>query len=109
MNVQKVTTNVRKLGYQVVSGDGDLPKRDDIAERRRKHELRVLARAGVISTDDHDEDYNNHGINTVGTDCQENEEIESEDEFYRKVKKQRAEKLTTKAELYSRYGLFLKK
>ncbi|PKU65051.1 hypothetical protein MA16_Dca004666 [Dendrobium catenatum] len=86
----------------VVSGDGDLPKRDDIAERRRKHELRVLARARVISTDDGDEGYDNPGINTVGADFQENEELESEDEFYRKVKTQRVEKLNAKSELYSR-------
>lgn len=96
------TAVTKAKGWKVVSGDDDLPKRDDIAERRRKHELRVLSRAGVISPDVHDEGYDNPGINTVGTDCQENEEIESEDEFYRKVKKQRVEKLTAKAELYSR-------
>lgn len=95
------TALTKAKGWKVVSGDDDLPKRDDIAERRRKHELRILAMAGVISRDDDDEDYDNLGINTVETDLQENEELESEDEFYRKVKKQRAEKLTAKAELYS--------
>ncbi|XP_020585727.1 something about silencing protein 10 [Phalaenopsis equestris] len=97
---QAVVSKAQK--WKVISGDDDLPKRDDIAERRRKHELRVLARAGVTSMDDGDEAYDDPGINTVGTDLQENEELDSEDEFYRKVKKQRAEKLTAKAELYSR-------
>lgn len=90
----------KKNGWKIISGDDDLPKRDDIAERRRKHELRVLARAGVVA--DGEEGYDSPKINTVGTDPIESEEIESEDEFYREVKKQRAEKLTTKAKLYSR-------
>ncbi|XP_020698604.2 something about silencing protein 10 isoform X1 [Dendrobium catenatum] len=102
LNKLAQTALTKAKGWKVVSGDGDLPKRDDIAERRRKHELRVLARARVISTDDGDEGYDNPGINTVGADFQENEELESEDEFYRKVKTQRVEKLNAKSELYSR-------
>ncbi|KAL0904210.1 hypothetical protein M5K25_026289 [Dendrobium thyrsiflorum] len=102
LNKLAQTALTKAKGWKFVSGDDDLPKRDDIAERRRKHELRVLARARVISTDDGDEGYDNPAINTVGADFQENEELESENEFYRKVKTQRAEKLNAKAELYSR-------
>ena len=86
---------------KVISGDDDLPTRDDIGERRRKYELQMLARAGFKSKDgtsvlesesDGDED-----------DVKGNGEADSEDEFYKEVKQQRAAKLAAKAEIYSRY------
>lgn len=89
---------------KIVSGDDDLPKRDDIGERRRKHELRVLAGAGIEPMDD-DED----GICTVDVDKDANMDDndsgteESEDEFYKQVKQLRAAKLAAKEEIYSRY------
>ncbi|KAM3278289.1 hypothetical protein ACQJBY_045876 [Aegilops geniculata] len=64
--------------FKSVSGDDDIPKRDGIGERRRKHELRVLARVGT----------NTHEDNKDGDD----EASESEDEFYKDVKRQRTEK-----------------
>nr|CAB3472698.1 unnamed protein product [Digitaria exilis] len=67
-----------------VSGDDDLPKRDNIGERRRKHELRVLSRVGANSLD--------HELPEDGDD--------SEDEFYQDVKRQRIEKLSKKNEKY---------
>ncbi|KAF8762238.1 hypothetical protein HU200_009791 [Digitaria exilis] len=67
-----------------VSGDDDLPKRDNIGERRRKHELCVLSRVGANSLD--------HELPEDGDD--------SEDEFYQDVKRQRIEKLSKKNEKY---------
>ncbi|CAO2203562.1 unnamed protein product [Urochloa humidicola] len=69
-----------------VSGDDDLPKRDNIGERRRKHELRVLSRIGANSLED------DHELPEAGDD--------SEDEFYQDVKRQRTEKLSIKNEKF---------
>lgn len=92
---------VENKRLKVVSGDNDLPKRDDIGERRRKHELQVLAGAGVMSEDDLGEEDGNLEANG-GADSEENESEESADEFYEQVKQQRAAKLAAKAEMYSR-------
>lgn len=77
---------------KVVSGDDDLPKRDDIGERRRKHELRVLAGAGLNKSADEEDAYM----------VEDDGDGESEDEFYKQVKNDRAAKLAAKAEIYSR-------
>lgn len=89
---------------KVVSGDDDLPKRDDIGERRRKHELRVLAGAGIKSEDDAWDE-----LGTFKTDDDDDMEVgddgetrESEDEFYEQVKRHRTEKLDAKSEIYTR-------
>ncbi|XP_008790992.1 something about silencing protein 10 [Phoenix dactylifera] len=100
---QLVATKVNRS--KVTSGDDDLPKRDDIGERRRKHELHVLARAGANPMDDDDMAVEDGSLdrNPMNIDASEDgEAIGSEDEFYKEVKKQRAEKLKAKAELYSR-------
>ncbi|OAY26721.1 something about silencing protein 10 [Manihot esculenta] len=87
---------------KVISGDDDLPKRDDIGERRRKHELKVLAGAGIKSEDD--------AVNEPGTlETDEGSDMEedsdpgvSEDEFYRETKQIRDAKLAAKAKIYAR-------
>ncbi|KAK7252078.1 hypothetical protein RIF29_35788 [Crotalaria pallida] len=101
---QFLNANLKK--QKVVSGDDDLPKRDDIGERRRKHELQVLAGAGIKTEDDGDND-NDDEINDVGSDevSDEEDDVEngdSENEFYKQVERQRAEKLAAKAAIYSR-------
>ncbi|KAE9597241.1 putative sas10 domain-containing protein [Lupinus albus] len=87
---------------KVVSGDDDLPKRDDIGERRRKHELQVLAGAGVKNEDDDDDEMNDVGSDEVSDEEDDVENEDSENEFYEQVEKQRAEKLAAKAASYSR-------
>lgn len=82
-----------------------MPKRDDIGERRRQRELQVLAKAGAI--DDKDLAPDEYGVSDGGsmddTNVQEADESqESEDEFYKEVKRQRVEKLMVKAEKYAR-------
>ncbi|KAI6669038.1 hypothetical protein NL676_003923 [Syzygium grande] len=86
----------------VISGDDDLPKRDDIGERRRKHELQVLVGAGVKLEDDLGDEDGNLEANG-GADSEDSESEESADEFYKQAKQQRAAKLAAKAEKYSRF------
>ncbi|KAJ9541389.1 hypothetical protein OSB04_027895 [Centaurea solstitialis] len=87
---------------RVISGDDDLPKRDDIGERRRKHEMRVLAGAGVQSDDDlHDDEpgaLEGDGVN----DTNEDSETDSESDLYKETKMKRDAKLAAKAQKYSR-------
>ncbi|RID70174.1 hypothetical protein BRARA_C02216 [Brassica rapa] len=95
---------------KTVSGDDDLPQRDDIGERRRKFELKVLAGAGVKSEEDgknesevfgsdddndKDEDDDNDMVDS-------DSESEGEDEFYKQVKQNKQAKRAAKAEIYSR-------
>ncbi|XWS65066.1 hypothetical protein CRYUN_Cryun05aG0059100 [Craigia yunnanensis] len=90
---------------KVVSGDDDLPERDDIGERRRKHELRVLAGAAVKSEDDHGGEYDtfeDDGAISVEENSDTEDTEGSEDEFYKQVKQKRAAKLAAKAEIYTR-------
>ncbi|CAH8383806.1 unnamed protein product [Eruca vesicaria subsp. sativa] len=95
---------------KTISGDDDLPQRDDIGERRRKFELKVLAGAGVKSEEDgknesevfasdedndKDEDGDDDMVDSDG-------ESEGEDEFYKQVKQNKQAKRAAKAEIYSR-------
>ena len=77
-----------------MSGDDDLPKRDNIGERRKKHELRVLSRVGGNSLEDSGDAVDDHELPEGGDD--------SENEFYQDVKRQRFEKLSIKNEKYTR-------
>ncbi|EXB55208.1 Something about silencing protein 10 [Morus notabilis] len=98
---QLVAANPNKP--KVVSGDDDIPKRDNVGERRRKHELQVLARAGIIPEDDAGDEVDRDVDSDEDVEMDEDSGSEgSEDEFYRQVKQQRAEKLAAKAEIYSR-------
>ncbi|TMW93279.1 hypothetical protein EJD97_011917 [Solanum chilense] len=91
----------------IISGDDDLPKRDDIGERRRKHELRVLAGAGVEPTDDVNDEPGDHASDDVAT--SDNSELDSDMEFYREVEKQHSAKLAAKEKMYSRSPAMLSK
>ncbi|XP_039806470.1 something about silencing protein 10-like isoform X4 [Panicum virgatum] len=82
-----------------VSGDDDLPKRDNIGERRRKHELQVLSRVGAHSHED------DHELPEDGGNTEDDHELPedgdySEEDFYQDVKRQRTEKLSIKNEKY---------
>ncbi|KAK4709505.1 hypothetical protein R3W88_030430 [Solanum pinnatisectum] len=85
---------------KIISGDDDLPKRDDIGERRRKHELRVLAGAGVEPTDDVNDEPGDHARNDVAS--SDDSERDSDMEFYREAEKQHSAKLAAKEKMYSR-------
>ncbi|OIS96530.1 PREDICTED: something about silencing protein 10 [Nicotiana attenuata] len=85
---------------KVISGDDDLPKRDDIGERRRKHELRVLAGAGIEPSDDVEDEPGNHASDDVAS--SDDGEMDSDLEFYKEVEKQHSAKLAAKEKMYSR-------
>ncbi|XP_016491725.1 protein THALLO isoform X2 [Nicotiana tabacum] len=86
---------------KVISGDDDLPKRDDIGERRRKHELRVLAGAGVEPSDDVEDEPGNHASDDDVASSDDGE-MDSDLEFYKEVEKQHSAKLAAKEKMYSR-------
>lgn len=81
----------------MISGDYDVPKRDDIGERRRKFELKAISMVGLKS-EDADEEENHLGFSNKEDGTSE----DSENDLYEQIKKQRAEKLAAKAKIYSR-------
>ncbi|KAL6504114.1 hypothetical protein OROGR_026037 [Orobanche gracilis] len=85
----------------VISGDDDIPKRDDIGERRRKHELRVLAGAGIGSVDDVEDDATNISSDGIA-DANEESDVNSDLDYYEQVKREHAAKLAAKSDKYSR-------
>ncbi|XP_054793136.1 protein THALLO [Prosopis cineraria] len=89
--------NLNHKKPRVVSGDDDLPKRDDIGERRRKFELRAISSAGLNS-----EDVDEEMGDPESADQEDGESEDSENELYEQIKQQRAEKLAAKAKIYSR-------
>ncbi|MCL7050358.1 hypothetical protein MKW94_020658 [Papaver nudicaule] len=103
---------VKAKKTKAISGDDDLPKRDDIGERRRKNELRVLAKAGGGSMNDDNDDNEEGDVNEGNPGARkrrradiEDDDVEaeeSENEYYELAKQKRAVKLSAKAELYSR-------
>lgn len=90
---------LRSNKRKVISGDDDIPKRDDIGERRRKHELRVLAGAGVTFVDNHEDATGNFSSDGVS---EANGESDPDLEYYKQVEQQHAAKLAAKSNKYSR-------
>jgi hypothetical protein len=72
-----------------------LPEREDNGERRRKHELRVLAGAGIMSEDE-------LAIESDKNDDMDEDAESSEDDLYEQVKQKLEAKLAAKAEIYTR-------
>ncbi|CAA0811054.1 Sas10/U3 ribonucleoprotein (Utp) family protein [Striga hermonthica] len=96
-NPCKLTSRPNKR--KVIAGDDDLAKRDDIGERRRKHELRVLAGAGIGSVNE--ETTNNISSDEIAGVSEESDD-DSDLEYYKKVEREYAAKLAAKSEKYSR-------
>ncbi|KAL6551985.1 hypothetical protein OROGR_008139 [Orobanche gracilis] len=99
--LDKGTSTHHFLWQRVISGDDDIPKRDDIRERRRKHELRVLAGAGIESVDDVEDDTTNISIDGIA-DANEASDVDSDLDYYEQVKREHAAKLAAKSDKYSR-------
>ncbi|KAK9724977.1 hypothetical protein RND81_05G112900 [Saponaria officinalis] len=99
----KLSSIISAKKKKVISGDYDLPERDDLGERRWKHELRVLSQAGIHSTDDGVQLDNkpeslSDGGNDVDDVADDVEADGSDDEFYISIKRQRDLKLRMKVE-----------
>ncbi|XP_012065072.1 something about silencing protein 10 isoform X2 [Jatropha curcas] len=94
--------SVKQNKSKVISGDDDLPKRDDIGERRRKHELRVLTSAGVKSEDDAEHEPGTPESYEASDMEEDGDEEVSEDEFYKEIQLKKEAKDAAKAKNYTR-------
>ncbi|CAK9873637.1 unnamed protein product [Sphagnum jensenii] len=80
---------------KAVSGDADLPVREDLGERRRNYEIQQAAKASVINdTDDSDGKAEGNG--------QDEDKDPEEDDFYMQAKQLKEAKQAAKAAKYSR-------
>ncbi|KAG6422878.1 hypothetical protein SASPL_113260 [Salvia splendens] len=94
-------TALRSNKRKVIAGDDDIPKRDDIGERRRKHELRVLAGAGIRSGEDV-EDETGSLSSDEADDANGESDADSDLEFYKQVESKHVARLAEKSAKYSR-------
>ncbi|KAH6810075.1 hypothetical protein C2S51_027858 [Perilla frutescens var. frutescens] len=93
----------QQLKRKVISGDDDIPKRDNIGERRRKYELRVLAGAGIKYGDGvENAEVETGNLSSDGADANGESGSDPDLELYQEVKRQRAAKLAAKSAKYSR-------
>ncbi|CAM6027584.1 unnamed protein product [Sphagnum balticum] len=80
---------------KAVSGDADLPVREDLGERRRNYEIQQAAKASVTNdTDDSDGKAEGNG--------QDEDNDPEEDDFYMQAKQLKEAKQAAKAAKYSR-------
>lgn len=79
---------VHCLGLQISTGDADLPFRDDLGDRRRKHEIQMSNKAVDMQQDDNEEDDNT-------------KPEPEEDEFYKQARLLKEAKKAAKLAKYS--------
>jgi hypothetical protein len=86
------------VSLQAVSGDADLPVREDLGERRRNYEIQQAAKASVTNdTDDSDGKAEGNG--------QDEDKDPEEDDFYMQAKQLKEAKQAAKAAKYSRFAM----
>ncbi|XP_021742903.1 something about silencing protein 10 isoform X2 [Chenopodium quinoa] len=100
LNSRRAFTLSSKLSLIVPAKGNRLKERAELGERRWKHQLRVLARAGIKSKDNDAAELDNEP-ERLGDKTDAGDSDESED-FYNLVKKQKEAKDKLKAEKYSR-------
>ncbi len=86
------------MSLQAVSGDADLPVREDLGERRRNYEIQQAAKASVTNdSDDSDGKAEGNG--------QDEDKDPEEDDFYMQAKQLKEAKQAAKAAKYSRFTM----